>query len=84
MGINFSPKGVQVGGNPALKDLAVPAGLFFLQQTFDKKTPVKEENGEMIPVSLYDRLLDLTRGKPTKRKTKKVGFAKESRKTRKR
>ena len=30
----------QTGGNPALKDLAVPAGLFFIQQAFGKKTPL--------------------------------------------
>lgn len=84
--INLSES--QTGGNPALKDLAVPAGLFFLQQAFAKKTPLhkESENGEMMPVSLYDRLLELSEEKPKKtkkqRKSKKQ-VSESKRKTKK-
>lgn len=63
----------QTGGNAALKNLAVPAGLFFLQQAFSKKTPLykNSENGEMMPASLYDRLLELKNDDETTRNTKK-------------
>ena len=47
------------GGSP-LKELAVPAGLFFLQQAFDHKTPSHSVQDEgVISESLYDRLLSL-------------------------
>lgn len=49
------------GGNPALKDLAVPAGLFFLQKTLQNK-PSNYKNGvvsEMVSETLYERLLGL-------------------------
>ena len=47
------------GGSP-LKELAVPAGLFFLKQAFDHKTPSHSVQDEgVISDSLYDRLLSL-------------------------
>ena len=68
MDLNINLSESQVGGNPALKDLAVPAGLFFLQQAFAKKTPQhkESEDGEMMPISLYDRLLELSDETPSK------------------
>jgi hypothetical protein len=66
----------QTGGNAALQNLAVPAGLFFIQQAFTSKTPLYKdsENGEMMPVSLYDRLLELKikKKKPTKKINKQI------------
>jgi hypothetical protein len=70
---------IMEGGSP-LKELAVPAGLFFLQQAFDHKTPssqsVKDEG--VATESLYDRLLSLvddssseSKHKVVTRKTKK-------------
>ena len=68
------------GGNPILKDMAVPAGLFFLQKAFSERTPSykkDESSGEMIPESLYDRLFTLVEDKSTrktrKHRKKKVG-----------
>lgn len=69
------------GGSP-LKELAVPAGLFFLQQAFDHKTPSHSVQDEgVISDSLYDRLLSLVddfssednknKNKIVSRKTKK-------------
>ena len=76
------------GGTSVLKDLAVPAGLFFLQRAFQEKSPqFKKEEGsdEMMPESLYDRLLSLTasKGKSKTRKQKKGGALKSKRKTKK-
>ena len=80
----------QHGGTSVLKDLAVPAGLFFLQRAFQEKSPqFKKEEGsdEMMPESLYDRLLSLTasKGKSKTRKQKKGGAlkSKTNRKTKK-
>lgn len=72
----------QTGGNTALKDLAVPAGLFFIQQAFGKKTPLykESEDGEMMPVSLYDRLLELNGPK----KSNKIKVTKKQQKSSKR
>lgn len=68
----------QTGGNPMLKNLAVPAGLFFLQQAITQKTPkYDEEDGETVPTSLYDRLLSLST-KTDERKTKKKGKERKS------
>jgi len=75
-----------IGGNPILKDMAVPAGLFFLQQAFDNKTPNYniEENTEVVSESLYERLLGLV-GDSSKRKTRKNSSSgkKQRRKTKK-
>lgn len=75
-----------IGGNPILKDMAVPAGLFFLQQAFDSKTPKYkvEADTEIVSESLYDRLLCLV-GDSSKRKTRKntSGGKKHKRKTKK-
>ena len=78
----------QTGGNTVLKDLAVPAGLFFLQRAFQEKTPEykkEDESDEMMPESLYDRLFSLV-GNKEKRKTrkqKKGSARKSNRKTKK-
>ena len=78
----------QSGGSTVLKDMAVPAGLFFLQQAFQEKTPeYKKEDGsdEMMPESLYDRLFSLvgSKEKSKTRKQKKGGARKSKRKTKK-
>ena len=78
----------QHGGSTVLKDLAVPAGLFFLQRAFQEKTPeYKKEDGsdEMMPESLYDRLFSLVESKEKSktRKQKKGGARKSKRKTKK-
>lgn len=61
------------GGSPILKDMAVPAGLFFLQHAFQNKTPnYKVDNdSSVVSETLYDRLLGLV-GESNKRKTRKV------------
>jgi hypothetical protein len=67
----------QTGGNTLLKDLVVPAGLFFLQQSITQKThKYNEEDGDTVPASLYDRLLSLS-DKNDERKTKKRGREKK-------
>jgi hypothetical protein len=55
-----------------ITDMSVPAGLFFLQKAFEKKTPnIKvNESNETITQSLYDRLLNLA-GNKSERKTKR-------------
>lgn len=78
----------QSGGSTVLKDMAVPAGLFFLQRAFQEKTPnYKKEEGsdEMMPESLYDRLFSLvgSKEKGKTRKQKKGGASKSNRKTKK-
>lgn len=71
------------GGSPALKDMAVPAGLFFLQNAFSAKTPGHTANGGVVDESLYDRLLGLM-DEPAKRKTRKnMKRGKKQRKTKK-
>jgi len=82
------------GGSP-LEGLAVPAGLFFLQQAFHYKTPSslgnttsKSDDG-IINESLYERLQSLVddsssqnenKGK-VKRKTKRKDEGRKERKT---
>lgn len=78
----------QLGGNTILKDMAVPAGLFFLQRAFQEKSPeYKKEDGsdEMMPESLYDRLFSLVSDKEKRKtkKNKKERASKSFRKTRK-
>lgn len=78
----------QMGGNSILKDMAVPAGLFFLQRAFQEKIPeYKKEDGsdEMMPESLYDRLFSLvgSKEKSKTRKQKKGSARKSNRKTKK-
>ena len=56
-----------------LKNMAIPAGLFFLQRAFEQQTPsYKLEKGrdEMAPCSLYDRLYTLVEDKSS-RKTRR-------------
>lgn len=78
----------QTGGNPILKDMAVPAGLFFLQQAFHEKSTTYAKgdgNDEMMPESLYNRLFSLV-GNKEKNKTrrqKKGDASKSKRKTKK-
>ena len=44
----------------ALKDLAVPAGLFYTQKQFQKNHLIKYENKpELIEESIYDSLLSM-------------------------
>jgi hypothetical protein len=60
--------------NTELEDMAVPAGLFFLQRAFEEKTPsytIVEGSGEMMPESLYDRLFSLVDEEKKTRKTRK-------------
>ena len=71
------------GGSSALKDMAVPAGLFFIQNAFSAKTHSHVANGGVVDESLYDSLLGL-RDKPAKRKTRKnMKKGKKQRKTQK-
>ena len=63
----------QEGGNPLLKDMAVPAGLFFLQRAFEEKKydhSNQSSDDNTMPESLYNRLFSLVEDKAT-RKTKK-------------
>jgi hypothetical protein len=75
------------GGSPLLKDLTVPVGLFFAQQAFNSKTPMvaDDSSSEIIPVSLYDRLLGLVGDEQKSHpKTRKIIKKKKSmRKTKK-
>ena len=69
----YVPQDSLTGGTPILKDMAVPAGLFFLQHAFQNKTPnyKVEEDGGVVSETLYDRLLGLV-GDSSKRKSRKV------------
>ena len=75
---------VMDGGNPLLKDLAVPAGLFFLQHTVKERIYNKIENtdSEMMPESLYNRLFSLVTD-TSSHKTRKVKRRGNGRKTKK-
>ena len=56
-----------------LKDMAVPAGLFFLQRAFEEQTPtykLEKDSDQMVPCSLYDRLYTLVE-ENSARKTRK-------------
>ena len=63
------------------KDLAVPAGLLYLQQNMAQKH-YHEKHPEMINSGIYDKLLKLAEDKPVKKYTKKSKKTK-SRNTRK-
>lgn len=76
---------VMEGGNPLLKDMAVPAGLFFLQHAVKERTyneKVENKDSEMMPESLYNRLFSLV-SDTTSRKTRKVKKRGNGRKTKK-
>tara|TARA_B100000902_G_C27299007_1_gene911686 strand:- start:450 stop:815 length:366 start_codon:yes stop_codon:yes gene_type:complete len=63
------------------KDLAVPAGLLYLQQTMVPRN-YHEKHPEMIESSIFDKLIGLSKDKPERKLTKKVKN-KKNRKTRK-
>ena len=63
------------------KDLAVPAGLLYLQQKIPSNH-YHEKHPEMIESSIYDKLLGLAEDKPERKLTKKSKKQK-TRKTRK-
>ena len=81
-----SIKSQKGGGN--IQTLAVPAGLFLLQQSFDSNAntlPILEKYPQIIEESLYSRLLDLVKPeKASKRKSRKLRKRKKKRKTRRR
>ena len=61
---NVNVESIQNGGNFAslFKDLAVPAGLLYLQQNFNPKSKILSnvgKHGSIIEDSLYDNLVDL-------------------------
>ena len=73
---------IQKGGS--LESLAVPAGLFLLQQSITSKTNALEtieKEPEVIGEGLYDKLLELMDPK-TSAKKKKKNKVKQKRKTR--
>ncbi len=73
---------IQKGGS--IETLAVPAGLFLLQQSISSKTNALdkiEKEPEVIGEGLYDKLLELM--EPRKRKKGKHGRRKTQRKNRK-
>ena len=87
------------GGRPAVKNfkiqkgggiesLAVPAGLFLLQQSIATKSnalEIMEKEPKVIGDELYTSLLSLMNTKKSsKRKTRRVGRKKRQRNTRKR
>lgn len=60
-------KGGSGGLNTILKDLAVPAGLFLLQQNYDKPKKYNYQNKEEeIDDTIYSKLLNLV--EPSKKK----------------
>ena len=62
----------QIGGNPLLKDMAVPTALLILQNTYGKESKYAESGNEVISNSLYDRLLLLAGDSEVKKnKTRK-------------
>lgn len=78
----------QDGGNPLLKEMAVPAGLFFIQNAYKKEhNNFKSSDDSFMPESLYNKLFSLlddetsTKTKTKKRKSKPVN--KSNRKTKK-
>tara|TARA_R110002074_G_scaffold166880_5_gene327730 strand:+ start:492 stop:851 length:360 start_codon:yes stop_codon:yes gene_type:complete len=79
---------IQTGGS--IESLAVPAGLFLLQQSITTKTNALEKIGkepEVIGEGLYDKLLELmeprgAKKKNPKRKTRRKKKKKTKRKTR--
>jgi hypothetical protein len=75
--INNTTNQVQHGGSSKLNDLAVPAGLLFLQQNTHTHYQVID-NDDVVSDSLYDKLVSLASAdgkanisKAIKRKTKK-------------
>ena len=54
----------------ALKDLAVPTGLLYLQQTMSGKK-FQDKHSEVISDNLFDKLFNLAQVKPKQKLTKK-------------
>lgn len=60
----------QVGGG--LSSLAIPAGLLLLQQNYESiSSKINKSSGDVIPDSLYDKLLQLKSVSKPKPKSKK-------------
>jgi len=81
-------QGMTAADGTLVKEMAVPAGLFFLQRAFEDKTPtykLEEGNEGMAPCSLYDRLFTLVEDKTSRktRKRAKKSSAKKKRQTKK-
>ena len=75
---------IQKGGS--LESLAVPAGLFLLQQSITSKTNALEtieKEPEVIGEGLYDKLLELMDPKTSAKKKKKKQKRKTRRKSKK-
>ena len=72
-----------VGGSvsSALNDLAVPAGLLYLQRSMTAHK-YHEKHSEVIDKNLFDKLFDLAQEVPNKKQTKKK-LNSNTRKTRK-
>ena len=84
-GIPIKPSSQQIkqkGGGVAniLADLAVPAGLLYMQQNVTKHYDTKHYS--TVPVDLYDKLLELSKPKKPKNKSLKRSY-KAKNKTRK-
>lgn len=81
--VQHTENNIQKGGNPSavlegLKNMAVPLGLLYLQQTTEKPVSesiqiMKNVTNKVIDDSLYDKLVDLVSHKKTKssQKTRK-------------
>ena len=54
----------------ALKDLAVPTGLLYLQQTMSGKK-FQDKHSEVVSDNLFDKLFNLAQVKPKQKLTKK-------------
>ena len=85
-GIPIKPSSQQIkqkGGGTVvnvLADLAVPAGLLYMQQNVTKHYDTK--NYSTVPVDLYDKLIELSKPKKPKNKSLKRSY-KAKNKTRK-
>lgn len=66
-----------------LNNLAIPAGLFSLQQTQTEKSNLISKKNYDIPETLYDKLFLLAQDKSHRKKTKKCFPLKGKRKTKK-
>lgn len=71
--LRYDSNASQIGGNVVsmFKDLAVPAGLLYLQHTKSKQYE-NDKSDEVISESLYDKLFNLAQEKPKSSKHKKT------------
>lgn len=89
---NVNVTNIQNGGSfsSMFKDLAVPAGLLYLQQNFNPQSKILSnivKQGEVINDSLYDNLVDLVsknkrikhNAKTRKERRKKMKYTRKSR-----